>query len=436
MKYKEIKRRAHRELQFVEQERSRFALETPTECLNKIQAQSDTSSILNKARFETVQGVNICAILDVLKEKFCGSGALTIHKCSLCPKTILIIDELIKDYNLKNLVFSKCTFDDAPCKSIIDASSLFLSFKSCDIGHTTCDAIVNLITNCNLQKLTFLRCNFADDSLERIVRAINGSSLAILCLGTIIFDERMTDAIISCIENTPLTQLSLTNCTFFETNIAAVIDATTKSPIRRLDLNKISLESATENICRALESALFSILWITNCSLTNHALLLLVNTIKSNVVLEQISFSGNAIGCENATAICDLLENSGILAINLSKCSLNESNMIKIIDAIKRSSILTLSLNGNVGAFTSASIAALCDLLENYPLRKLFLDDNELTDETMLALLPSVKRSALVHLSVDQNFIKRATMKEIRGTLREQKKIIRRFKKTKGAIKS
>lgn len=423
---------------------------TAGEILNKIETLSEAHASMNELYLVSFQQEKVASILRTVKNKFVGVRAVTMRGCSLCSETIIIIRELIKNRGLKCLTLHDCTFAPAPVPELTQSNSSLTYFRlqNCHFNHNNSDWVRYLTTNHSLETFTLKNCHFKDDAVAAILNSINKSALTKLNLRSVKLDDSTTKAIINCIDNSLLTNLKLMNCDFVQNSFAVIMESIQKSTIQCLDLAETHFNHITyptesvcafTSLCACIENSQISTLKLNCCSISNQNLMLIVESTKRSNTFKNISLGRGSFGGETAEIIVDLLKNPKIETIDLSSCILSANTIEQIIAAVKCSSLLVLKLNNNLSVDNiNANIAAICDLLENHGLQELWLNNNSIKDAALLSMLPSIKKSSLTKFEFESKrfcFVAIAPeiKTEIKNALKEQKKLTRRFKKTKSA---
>lgn len=96
--------------------------------------------------------------------------------------------------------------------------------------------------------------------------------------------------------------------------------------------------------------------------------------------------------------ICDLLKDSCFTSLDLDYASFCITDLIKIIDSIKQSSITSIKFTGSYP--TDDSVRLVCNLLESRRFEKLRLHFMSFDDEDIEEIL-----SSIVKFSVSADFI-------------------------------
>lgn len=139
-------------------------------------------------------------------------------------------------------------------------------------------------------------------------------------------------------------------------------------------------------------------------------------------------------GYENIDLIGDLLENSKIKKIKLNDCNLHDDDIIKLVDSIAKSELLSICLQNNF--IHSEGVRSLRALLENHNIEKINLSDNNFNFDIIESLLPLIRKSSLMKFNIGTSThskLNANVKRELKSILKEQQGITNRFHKTKSA---
>lgn len=410
-------------------------------------------SLLDKSKIyvlsiKSMQSNNIDVILSALSQQRCKFNRFAMHNCAIGSETFLKIGELIECCNLRGLTLNKCTFAPEmlvlPNPNLNLKSSLFiLQLRHQNINLTDVNIISNLIANYEPTNLYLVDCKFndsdgANDPLATMIKAITraNTNLTKVCLAIASFKHDATMAIVDCIENSKLKCLRLNRCIFLGRNVPTI----KKSSLQSLYFYKTSFACGIKFICDCIEKSQLHTLNMHRCKITLHAFEAIASSIKKSAFLKDVSFD-EPLDEGHVNIICDLLENHTLLHLDLSSCISTEADMMRIMAAVKASSLVSLKLDNNAASFTTPTILSLCDLLENHSLQNLCLSRNALNNETILLMLPSIEKSSLTQFKINNGTFGRNKIKidsdvkaRIHVILQEQKNILKRFTRTKKAI--
>lgn len=241
-----------------------------------------------------------------------------------------------------------------------------------------------------------------------------------------------------------MTNLRLIRCCVAETESSLVTKAITQSSIQSLHLEKDFVFGSNvvpkevNEIISLIKKSCLTQLCITNYDFNIGDTKAIVEAIRGNRAFRKVAFNCASID-DRIDTVCDLVENSTIVSIKLSRCYLRRVAIIRLCASIKKSSIVSLDLllNGFDQYNHHRIILAICDLLENHGLQKLNLSYCGISSATIAAMLPSIRASTLIKFNIE-NFagMDSNIVDEIEGILKVQKNILNRFKKMKSASNS
>lgn len=326
---------------------------------------------------------------------------LTLRYGHIFPGAALHIANFITGSSLKKITLANHKVNADSGGLVITINSIALApirkLKLCRlcIQKSEAEGIVRALENAPLIKLSLIGCTFRDGALALIIGAIKTSNLLTLKLESArnMNREEMM-ALIDCVERSKLIKLSLRSTDFafgvLPITLAASIQ---KSTIRTLNVLHSPLFIRVADIVGAIQNSHSCITKFKFDQLTFSAKnkIEIMNAIKGNTAFRNISFARAPLTDQLFTNICDLVEHSSATCLDLSCCYLSGEQMSTVIDRVKRSSISSLNLSRN--CFNDQAVVSICDLLENYNLRKINIDG--ITHEMLLVILPSINRSEL-----------------------------------------
>lgn len=367
----------------------------------------------------------------------CSLEILCLNKCDISHGDAQTISNFINGSSLLKLELSSCSIETPELITILDsvrASSVQkIKFQDFRIEERTARAIAASVTNEKLPliELSFFNCYFAYNSLFIICNSINESTLKALILEDIHFTHHQAQNIADCIEKSALTKLSLRNSMFIHDTIFAIEEAIVKSSIKTLNLQQTTIYAdATRKIY------LMQKLEITNLdtgdTISIEETMGIIELVRRNPSIKKI-FIKPSRSDQLLDTICDLLKDSHLTSLELQHYYLSEIELTKIFNAIKGSNIVSLNLISYMGI---DKIRCVCDLLENYSLKKLTINNFSSADIIINTLIPVIKKSSLIKFKIDPMSWPRANNNwhnQIEQHLIEQRKISNGFYKTKSA---
>lgn len=388
------------------------------DCIHKIQ-----NVPLEKLTLQKIKKESILDIFDAFKNL--NLKKLALYDCEIDSNVATRISHFIP--NLIELAL----FDKKICSSefitLIDAVKHSHFCSRLQLGNIIFDeiktaALIDCIEKSRLVNLSLISCSesgssfaLSSSALSSILNAIPLSSLQILDLYDINFDNEITVATISCIKHSRLIKLTLRGCTFVNNKILAILQAVQQSSIQSLNVGYNFFDDNIEDVMKC----------VSKSNLTKF----FFGEYKIRYEDQLLRYSN-----EEMTIIASAIKNCNLLTVGLNYMRIND----ELIDSIKRSSIISLDLYHNYFSddktIIEHEIAALCDLLEYGQLKKLKIALDEIDNAHIQIILSSVKKSELIKFYVyGAHNLNAHIKKEIIEIRRAQKLSATSFNKMKSA---
>lgn len=287
------------------------------------------------------------------------------------------------------------------------SSVLTLEFDYQRFNTREAECLIAAIKRTSLHNLLFRACTFENNTFAPIMCAISSSSLQHLQLGN---SNDAASIIADCIGHGKLTKLTLCSNLSKESFIT-IAEAVKISTIQILDLEDSNANGYTEELVDLILHSRISKLCTNFCHLPGEKIIQLVDATRTNSFIKKMGISFDNLfpySTEKMTAMCDLIEFLPLTYLKLKLHSLgtDDSQLARIINSLKESSItyLSLQLNTNPEHITADELRVICSLLEHGVLKKLDLRATGLTDELVGPILPLIRESSLIKFNVSDNY--------------------------------
>lgn len=344
---------------------------------------------------------------------------------------------IIQHGGLLKLNLSSCEFDTDDFVSIItsiqNSPLQELMLESMNIDESYAKVIADTIQKSSLVSLSLRWCNFYNSAFSIILAAIVGSSVQKFELSDHHYTIEETMAISNCIVNSSLTKLHLRG-KHKSDKIATLTEACARSSLKKLHIDCSDFNYRIDEIVTLIMQTGIVELNLVCFRITREQLSAIIDAIKRNGRFECISFSCTPDCRKNIDLICDLLENSAIKKIKLDNCQLSDAHIKKLIGSIAKSALSSICLQNNF--IYNKGVRSLCSLLKHCNIEKMNLSGNKFDFGIIESLLPLIRESSLIVFNVgtsERSKLSTDVKRELKSILREQQRIANRFHKVKSA---
>lgn len=313
------------------------------------------------------------------------------------------IANFVANSQLLKLELSHCNILTPIINSMTQSHVQTLNLRHHFIKQEEAIALANMLERLPLTKLSFIKCSFENGVLALIADSIKKSTLKTLIMDGTHFKNDAVAIIADCIANSDLIKLSLRSTLSAENGSSMIFDAIKQSSLRTLNICDCSILNDFDTINYLILHQGFVKFKFDGCAFNAKEMLALLNSIQKNSSLEHISFNSVSVHTCNSkrliTKICALLINPRFKSFDLDYESLFDIHLKRIMDAIMRSSIVSLKFSECYPR--DANMIVIRKLLENYHFEKLKLEFLEYNDECIKQILPLVQCSTITKFSVD-----------------------------------
>ena len=298
------------------------------------------------------------------------------------------------------------------CKALTFTKLNHINLSGNSISISAAEILANGIAeSTSLKHLELANCNLLEEGLRSICVAIKGKHLQTLNLSNNCITDQIADDLAyiisskSCMKN-----LYMSKCSLCYNGIKALISALAKiRSLKTLDLSHNTMTSTGLEVAAVFTNNNLEHLNFSYSSLKQVDLTEIFTANCGN--LKVFNFSGNQIGA--SVHIITFLSNSSCLQIlSLSKCSLEETQIISVFGNM-RNSLKHLDLSFNV--ITDKAAKSVADVIHNNPdLEHLNLSNCSLQKGGLAVILRAVRTACrLKYLNLQSNKITDVLASEI-----------------------
>lgn len=338
-------------------------------------------------------------------------NTLSIHHSTITEDNVHIIANFIIDSQLLKLELYHCAIEYDSLIAIINAieRSSLQTLKIGNVHFKTAEAaaLSNAIEQSPLTKLSFAACEFDQSALILIMDAIKQSKVRTLILHRAHFNVETTPIIADCIVGAKLTKLSLRFANFMRNiqdmnnmveNGKCIIDAIKQSSLHILDVRNVALFNDFDTINDLASNCSFTKLEYSAKMLNAEEKYAILISVQQNHSLKHCSFDGTKFTDRLITKLCDLIKGSRFTSFDLDYDSLPTAVINQIMDAIKQSSIVSLTFSEF--GMKVQNIMVVRNLLETFNFAKLKLHFFSFENEIIEQMLPSVQQSTITRIDI------------------------------------
>uniref|UniRef100_A0A8B9HDD6 NACHT domain-containing protein n=1 Tax=Astyanax mexicanus TaxID=7994 RepID=A0A8B9HDD6_ASTMX len=346
--------------------------------------------------------------------------------------------DLLQNSNctLKKLNLSFCSISEKGYSDLASALKSSSHLEELDLsGNDPGEKGVELLTaliedpNCSLKTLRLLKTAAAKEACDYLTEILGNNPLLLPELdlsGKIKGDlgmKQLSDLLGDSHCRTEKLKLK-SNC-FTEKDCADLTKALRSNPshLKELDLSGNKIEnSGVKKISDLLKMAECKLtkLNISDCSVTEEGYANLVSALKSNSSLVELDLRGNDPGNKGVKLFTDLQEepNCKLMILRLLNSSAAEEACASLSAALGMNVLLQTELNlsrNPAGLSGDSRVKLLCDLLQDKhcKLKKLQINNDDLTEESCSALATVLPSSSLRELNLSNNNLQNSGVKKL-----------------------
>ena len=319
---------------------------------------------------------------------------------------------------LEHLDLSHCNISELRMKIIVRKLCQVSTLKCIDISYIILpnDAAINIALvicrNLFLEKLNLSGCELSESQIMNTVKALNNlSRLKYLNISHNKVNDDAANKLASALTTNPLLEhLKLSNCELSELQITGIVKALSEkeSFLMFLDIshNTITNNESDEISSVVINSPLLEHLNLAHCKLSELQLISILKALGKTSLLKFLDVSHNEVSREAANEISSVIVNNRSLQyLNLSACNLEEDSLITISDSLACITHL-VSIDVSYNCITEkAAYKVAIALRKNTSLERLsfcacFEDNAALTIFNAIS-----QHSGITHLNINLNVI-------------------------------
>ncbi|XP_072517593.1 uncharacterized protein [Salminus brasiliensis] len=394
---------------------------TERSCSALLQVLSSESSNLTLLDLSNnpIQDLGVELLSEGLRSPACKLETLSLSSCSITGKGYTYLASALESNSSSPLTE--------------------LDLRGNDPGDTGVKKLTDLVKNpkWKLNKLGLLKSSAAEKLCDHLTEALGINPLLLTELdlsGRIQGDSEMKKLSDLLEDSHCRTQiLKLNNSRITEEGCAALSAALSSNPshLKELDLSGNKLGNpGVKQICNLLKilDCRLAKLNLSDCSVTQEGYKHLASALKSNPSshLTELDLRGNDPGDTGVKKLTDLVEDSNckLKTLRLLKTAAAEEAWTSLSSALRINILLLteLKLSRNpAGPSGDSRVKLLCAVLQDThcKLRRLWINDDDLTEESCSALATVLTSSTLTELDLSSNNLQDSGVKELCSGLKD-----------------